>query len=336
MATFLSGLSDSLSSELQEITKERRRRGRPEEKFKTDIFSAIRDTIQRPTVSETQSISDSLETQAAGGKFGSNPNLNVLTGSQVDPRIARADKGSDFLTALSEANIGGISSEGITFRQPQMDLATQLATILAVNNQNGSLGGQQPQQPVPQTSTPKAIEPNVGIEGLPVANRIAQGSRAVQRFLGGRQQQASITKTYSAQTAALAKGLSDSGNIAVAERGMVLNAAPTDGETWVSRQVKDNSMTEMFDSRETVLNEIIQRPIQQIVTGAGTRGLRAQLDPTAIALKKDAQQQLLQLRSARASWRQLFDQANRDMPAIGQPAQGGGGKLKSGVSFTIE
>ena len=329
--TFLSGLSDALVPEIQEITKERRRRGRPEEKFKTDIFSAIRDVIQRPTTADAQSISDSLEAQAAGGRFGRNPNLNVLTEGQVEPRVSRADKGAGFLEALSKANIGGISSEGITFRQPGTDISTLLTAMLL--GQGGNTPGvSQPSVPVqesPQQATePQPIPRGQGLESLPVVNRAVGLGREIGRGIGAREVQRGITQSLQARATPALKALGEVGVLTDQDVARILGGGfASDSDTVESRFAKRRGMQATFDEKEKVLNNVLSQPLvpQLQSFGSGGRGgnVRYAYPPEQVAARKKAQEQLIQLRQAKALMNQIFDEADRDMPAIGQPAQKG-------------
>ena len=114
--SILSGFVDALAPELQEITKERRKRSRPGERLQADVFRAIQDASQAPTRPEVQGIADAEELKAASGQYGMRPNLNALIGNQVTASpeaVGRSTQGMDFLKRLQEAGVTSLGSDSM-------------------------------------------------------------------------------------------------------------------------------------------------------------------------------------------------------------------------------
>lgn len=321
MAGFWGGFSQGLESQIEKGLDERRKRSSPGGKLQADIYRALQAAQQRPAQADMQAQADALERSATPGV--PLDLQRALAGTRAGQSYDQADRGQQFVDSIRRMGIGSVSNEGISLHSQQPDFATQIAQILAINERSNQQAP--PAQPPfqPQQSAP-VQQQGTGIEALPGLNRLTGLSRAVQRGIGARETQRGLMDSYATKTAPIAKALDDSGNIAVQEREMILRSLPSDSETLEHRNAIYNSSMDFFDKKEAALQQAANAQVQQIVSGtSGRSGVRTQLDPAAIALKKKAQEGLLKIRQARTMYQQLFSEANQQMPAIGA-AQGGG------------
>ena len=174
--------------------------------------------------------------------------------------------------------------------------------------------------PVPPSPTPSSqpVPQPVSSSLYPGQVPLETGSRYLQRVIGMRETPKALMESYSAKTAAAAKGFGDTGNVAVEERKMIGTSFPKDGESAQARQTRRNSLNAFFDQKEAFLQGLINKPTEQMVVGfSGRSGIRTQADPAVMAARKQASLDLQRMQQTRVLYNQMYDEADRLMPAIG-------------------
>ena len=198
---------------------------------------------------------------------------------------------------------------------PQMD-ATTLALLLRGDSTPTPM--QSPLQTSPDAA-PAPIQRGEGLESLPIVNRAAQAVRAGGRLIGAREAQSGFMESFSAQTAAAAKGFGDTANIAVEERKMIGESFDRDGETFERRQSRRARLANFFQEKEAKLQSILSQPVPQILKGVSRFGPRTETDPAIMQARRQAATDLSKLQQTRLLYEQMWKESDTIMPAIGQP-----------------
>lgn len=171
----------------------------------------------------------------------------------------------------------------------------------------------------PKTMTEQYLSPT---EVMPGQVALESVGRTLGRKGRLRETATGLEESYSSKTASAAKGFSDTGNIAVAEREMMSNSFPKDNDSFEGRVTKERSINDFFEKKEAHLLEILARPIPQIMKGVSRHGPRYEADPSALAARKSAQQDLDHLRATRVQYQQMYEEAAQKMPPIGATSTG--------------
>ncbi len=176
----------------------------------------------------------------------------------------------------------------------------------------------QPPKPAAISATEAALKPT---DLKPGQALIESGARAFGRMTRSRETQKALEESYQAKTAAAARGLGDTANVAVEERKMLAASFPKDGDTYESRSTMEGSMNSFFDKKEAELQQAANQAVPLVLIGQSKSGPRYGQDSTVIASKKKAQEGLLQLRQTRALYQQIYSEAAEKMPPIGSEAR---------------
>jgi len=277
---------------------------------------------------------------ASGLVKGVEPFAKALTDEQFKKR-ERKQKAEEapgqavsFVEALKQAGIPieQLSSvnpqEGtVGFRQPGTDLSTMIAMMASGGLGQGGIGGQQGSQEVVQPLTKDmtgAIPKDEGLESTPVINKAVSGLRAVGRATGFRPVEAGITSSLKARATPAIKALGEVGVLTDTDVERILGGGfPGDSDLNSERFVKRRGTLATLEEKEKVLVDTINREIPMTLSRVGSKGGASFVpDPSLMAARRKAQQDLVQLRQAKSLINQIFDEADRDMPAIGQKKSG--------------
>ena len=317
MSEFSIGLFDSLSGQLEKFQEERRKQRTPQAMLQKDIIQALRDAnATRPSTEQLQARSEELERTA---KPGIPLDLNrAISQSREGRAFDRPDEAQNFLESLSKAGLGGVSSEGITFKQPSTDITSLLATALINRDQPA----QPYTPPLPTTGSEQEIPKGEGFSSLPVVNRLTGMTRAVGRGVGARELQRGITQSLQARATPALKALGEVGVLTDQDIQRILGGGfASDSDTVESRFAKRRGMMATFEEKEKILTNVLNQPLvpqlQSFGSGRGGGNVRYAYPPEQVAARKKAQDQLIQLRQAKGLMDQIFNEADRDMPAIG-------------------
>jgi len=186
--------------------------------------------------------------------------------------------------------------------------------------------------PFPLTEPPTDAK-GIGVESLPVINRVFQVGRAAGRAIGARETQSGFQEPFAAQTAAAARGFGDTANIAVAERKMIQESFERDGETYERRVSRRSRLRNFFHEKTNSLQSILAQPVPQILKGVSRSGPRYEADPALLQARRQAATDLSRLQQTQLLYEQMWKEADRVMPAIGQPTTLKGSRVGR---FTVE
>ena len=202
---------------------------------------------------------------------------------------------------------------------PQRTMSPTEMLLALRGNESGA--SSLPTSPSPSLTPPEPTAPVTSTPSLPAGQiPVERASRAIGRLLGVRETPKALMESYAAKTATAARGLGDTANIAVEERKMMADSFPRDGESQEARNRREQSLMAFFDQKESLLQELANQPLPQILKGTSRFGPRYEVDPAAISARREAVKDLQKLRQTRLLYQQMYKEANQLMPAIGSSA----------------
>lgn len=128
LAEGISPFAKSLAESRLKMAEEDRKRIAEEQKPSAQLQRGILDAIkaiQSAPQAGIESQGMDLERRAAMGEFGTSPNLQQLTATMT-PTGRRIGQAEEFIKVLKDTGIGGLTSEGISFQKPTLDLESIL------------------------------------------------------------------------------------------------------------------------------------------------------------------------------------------------------------------
>ncbi|UOF78268.1 hypothetical protein [Caudoviricetes sp.] len=202
------------------------------------------------------------------------------------------------------------------FPKPESELEKAQAnyynafTPTTVAEMTGSETQSQDTIQVPELSSTESMLKKVPL--LPGQALLESVGRKTGQLTRMREVPKGLEESYKARTAAAATGLGDTANIAVAEREMMQQSFPQDGDTYESRLTKEQSIDNFIANKIELLDKIVDAKVPMIASGR-----RLIPDPTYQALKKQALIDRKKLGQAQVMYKEMFKEANKKMPPIG-------------------
>ena len=237
----------------------------------------------------------------------------ALSREDAQPQYGRDVIGPPTMQAADQGARREREMKWLQYLVPQRPpgLAETIAMMQTLNQPGGTAPSPNPAPASPVSPPPKPPQQ------FPGRIPLERAGRAVSRAIGIRETPKALMESYSAKTAAAAKGFGDTANIAVEERKMVTTSFPRDGESAEARQARKQSLDDFFTQKIELMQQTLHQPTPQILKGYSRSGPRYEVDSSIVAAKRQAAQDLSRLKQTQVLYDQMYAEADRLMPAIG-------------------